>query len=127
LTLTALQLLCRTYFANAQHVVQHVNNLFRHVDSSFAVCVADSQECIVALELGIAIPTQSYATDWSYTKRFVASIIEQLDIGWQRNGIQVGVVTYRGLSRRFYRATLCCRPVSVRLSDTLVNCMHSRK
>ena len=83
---------------------------------SFPVCVADSQECVVALELGIAIPTQSNATDWSYTKRFVASVIEQLDIGWPRNGIQVGVVTYRGLSRRFYRATLCCSPVSLCLS-----------
>jgi len=61
------------------------------------VCTVDPIEC-VALELCIAIPTPSNQADWDYTKEFVVSIIRRLSIGNGHNEIQVGVVTYRGLS-----------------------------
>jgi len=50
------------------------------------------------MELGIAIPTPSNDSDWTYVKQFVTSIISQLYIGRQDYLTQVGVVTYRGLS-----------------------------
>ena len=65
------------------------------------VCNVDPLEC-VALELCIAIPTPSDPTDWDYTKEFVVSIIRRLSIGNGHNEIQVGVVTYRGLSHLAY-------------------------
>ena len=66
------------------------------------MCAVDPPGC-VALELAIAIPTPLNRTDWEYTKLFVVSIIRRLDIGNGLNEIQVGVVTYRGLSHLLLR------------------------
>ena len=63
-------------------------------------------ERCVAMELGIAIPTQSNPRDWQNVKRFVASIVSRLPIGRADNEIQVGVVTYRG--SLLHVSNLCC-------------------
>ena len=63
----------------------------------FLVCAAASGGC-VAMELGIAIPTPSGTAEWQATKQFVANVVRRLPIGRHDEAIQVGVLTYRGLS-----------------------------
>ena len=81
------------------HGVEYYANKSRveWVTDTVCWCTADiAAPGCVEMELGIAIPTPSNPADWSAVKRFVASVVSELEIGRQDGAVQVGVLTYRG-------------------------------